>query len=272
MGFTILISQLLTSHILENMTPKVIAMAGKGGTGKTTTSALLIKYLTSRRLTPILAVDADANANLNELLGLDINMTIGEIRKELKGDLPIGMTRDQFMEMKIQQAIIEESGYDLLVMGQPDGPGCYCSANQYLAMTMERLATNYRYIIVDNEAGMEHLSRLNLRAIDHLLIVSDPSARGIMTARRIAEITEPLGLQVKSKHLIVNRAPSPLTPELEAKIGEAVAQSDLPLGGIFPSSDELIRQEITGGSYLELDDEVPILQTAFAAFDKIFSD
>ena len=255
----------------KNMTPKVIAMAGKGGTGKTTTSALLIKYLTSRQLTPILAVDADANANLNELLGLDINMTIGEIRKELKGDLPIGMTRDQFMEMKIQQAIIEESGYDLLVMGQPDGPGCYCSANQYLAMTMERLATNYRYIIVDNEAGMEHLSRLNLRAIDHLLIVSDPSARGIMTARRIAEITEPLGLQVKSKHLIVNRAPTPLTPELEAKINEAVAQSNMPLGGIFPASDELVRQEITGGSYLELGDEVPILQTAFATFDKIFA-
>ncbi len=254
------------------MTPKVIALAGKGGTGKTTTSALLIKYLISRKMTPILAVDADANANLNELLGLDIGMTIGEIRKDLKGELPIGMTRDQFMEMKIQQAIIEESGYDLLVMGQPDGPGCYCSANQYLAMTMDRLASNYKYIIVDNEAGMEHLSRLNLHSIDYLLIVSDPSARGILTARRIAEITEPLGLEVKNKHLIVNRTPTPLTPELEAKINEAVAESNLPLGGIFPSSDELIQQEITGGSYLELSEDVPMLKTAFAAFDKIFGE
>ncbi|MDR9500424.1 MAG: AAA family ATPase [Desulfurivibrionaceae bacterium] len=254
------------------MTPKIIAMAGKGGTGKTTLSALLIKYLVSRQQTPILAVDADANANLNELLGLDIDMTIGAIRQELKGDLPIGMTRDQFMEMKIQQAIIEESGYDLLVMGQPDAPGCYCAANQYLAMTMERLAGNYRYILVDNEAGMEHLSRLNLRVIDYLLIVSDPSARGILTARRIADITTPLGLEVKNKYLMVNRTPTPLSPELEAKISEAVADSHLPLGGIFPASDELIQQEIRGGSYLELEEDVPVLQTAFAAFDKIFSE
>ncbi len=214
------------------MTPKVIAMAGKGGTGKTTTSALIIKYLLEKKLTPVLAVDADSNANLNELLDLKVGTTIGEIRKDLKGDIPSGMTRDQFMEMKIQQSIIEESGFDLMVMGMPDGPGCYCSANQYLAMSMERLADNYRYIIVDNEAGMEHLSRLNLHTIDHLFIVSDPSARGIMTARRIAEITEPLKLIVKNKHLIVNRVPTPLSPELEAKINEAVEESDLPLGGI----------------------------------------
>ena len=253
------------------MTPKVIAMAGKGGTGKTTTSALLIKYLLAKKLTPVLAVDADSNANLNELLELNVGMTIGEIRKDLKSDMPPGMTRDQFMEMKIQQAIIEESGFDLLVMGQPDGPGCYCSANQYLAMSMDHLATNYRYILVDNEAGMEHLSRMNLRSIDYLLIVSDPSARGILTARRIAELTDPLGLEIKNKHLIVNRAPEPMTPELDAKIKEAVSKSDLPLGGIFPSSDDLIKQEITGGSYLKLAEDVPVVQTAFAAFDKIFA-
>lgn len=252
------------------MTPKVIAMAGKGGTGKTTTSALLIKYLIEKKLTPVLAVDADSNANLNELLELEVCSTIGEIRKDLKGDMPSGMTRDQFMEMKIQQAIIEDSGFDLLVMGQPDGPGCYCSANQYLAMTMEHLAGNYRYILVDNEAGMEHLSRMNLRSIDYLLIISDPSARGILTARRIAEITDPLGLVVKNKYLIVNRAPEPMTPELEAKIKEAVKESDLPLGGIFPASNELVQQEITGTSYLQLSSDVPVIKTAFATFDKIF--
>ena len=252
------------------MTPKVIAMAGKGGTGKTTISALLIKYLLEKKLTPVLAVDADSNVNLNELLELEVCSTIGEIRKDLKGDMPSGMTRDQFMEMKIQQAIVEDSGFDLLVMGQPDGPGCYCSANQYLAMTMEHLAGNYRYILVDNEAGMEHLSRMNLRSIDYLLIISDPSARGILTARRIAEITDPLGLVVKNKYLIVNRAPEPMTPELEAKIKEAVKESDLPLGGIFPASNELVQQEITGTSYLQLDNNVPVVQTAFATFDKIF--
>ena len=253
------------------MTPKVIALAGKGGTGQTTTTALLIKYLLKKQLTPVLAVDADANANLNELLQLEVGATIGQIRKELKGDLPPGMTRDQFMNMKIQQAIIEETGFDLLVMGQPDGPGCYCSANQYLAMAMDHLASNYRFIVVDNEAGMEHLSRMNLRVIDYLLIVSDPSARGILTARRIAEITGPLGLTVKNRYLIVNRTPEPMSAELEAKILEAVQESDLPLGGIFPSSEELIRQEITRGSYLQLADEVPVVQAAFAAFDRIFA-
>ena len=177
---------------------KVIALAGKGGTGKTTISALLIKYLREKQLTPVLAVDADSNANLNELLGLSVELTIGQIRKELKSDLPPNITRDQYMEMKIHQALIEESGFDLLAMGQPDGPGCYCAANQYLAMTMDHLAPNYRYILVDNEAGMEHLSRMNLRVIDHLLVISDPSARGILTARRIAELTGPLGIEIKT--------------------------------------------------------------------------
>ncbi len=251
---------------------KVIAMAGKGGTGKTTTSALLLNYLTKRKMTPVLAVDADANANLNELLALDINATLGEIRKEIKGDIPSGMSRDQFMEMKIHQALIEDSGFDLMVMGQPDGPGCYCAANQYLAMTMDKLSENYPYIVVDNEAGMEHLSRMNLRTIDHLLIVSDPSARGILTARRIADITGPLQLDVKQRHLIVNRAPDPVPPALQEKIDEAVAEAaDMPLAGIISSSEELIHQELSGNSYLQLPEESRVIQQSFAIFDRIFS-
>ena len=250
---------------------KVIALAGKGGTGKTTTSALLLKYLTARNMTPVLAVDADANANLNELLDLDVGVTLGEIRKELKGDIPPGMSRDQYMEMKIHQSLIEDTGYDLMVMGQPDGPGCYCAANQYLAMTMDKLAENYKYIIVDNEAGMEHLSRMNLRSIDYLLIVSDPSARGIMTARRIADITGPLQLEVKNKYLLVNRAPDPVPPALQEKIDEAVAEADLPLAGIISSSDDLINQELSGQSYLQLGDDTGVIRQAFAIFDTIFA-
>ena len=251
---------------------KVIAMAGKGGTGKTTTSTLLLKYLLSRKMTPVLVVDADANANLNELLDLDVATTLGEIRKEIKGDIPAGMSRDQFMEMKIHQALIEQPGFDLLVMGQPDGPGCYCAANQYLAMTMDKLAENYKWIIVDNEAGMEHLSRMNLRTIDHLFIISDPSARGILTARRIADITGPLQLDVKARHLIVNRAPDPVPPALQEKIDEAVAQADdMPLAGILSSSDELINQELSGTSYLELPEDTPVVRQAYAIFDNIFS-
>lgn len=250
---------------------KVIAMAGKGGTGKTTTSALLTRYLLQKKLTPFLLVDADANANLNELLGLDVNLTLGQIRKELKGELPPNVTRDQFMEMKIHQALIEETGFDLLVMGQPDGPGCYCAANQYLAMTMDKLAGNYKYIIVDNEAGMEHLSRMNLRSIDYLLVTSDPSARGIMTAKRISDITEPLGLEIKNQYLLVNRAPQPVPAALQEKINEAVAESGMELGGIIPSSDALINQELSGESYLHLDDSANVVTTVNEMFDKIFS-
>ena len=250
---------------------KIIAMAGKGGTGKTTTSALLLKYLTDRGMTPVLAVDADANANLNELLEQDVQLTLGEILRNIKGDIPAGMTRDQYMEMKIHQALIEESGYDLMVMGQPDGPGCYCAANQYLALTMDRLAENYAYIIVDNEAGMEHLSRMNLREIDYLLIISDPSSRGILTAKRIADITGPLGLEVKNRFLIVNRAPDPIPEALQEKIEGAVKEAGLPLGGVISSSNDLISQELTGTSYLKLADDAQVIQQSTAIFDTIFS-
>ena len=250
---------------------RIIAMAGKGGTGKTTLSALLLKYLIEQQMTPVLAVDADANANLNELLALNVGLTLGEIRKEIKSDIPVGMTRDQFMEMKIHQSLIEQKGYDLMVMGQPDGPGCYCAANQYLAMTMDKLAENYRFILVDNEAGMEHLSRMNLRQIDYLLIISDPSARGILTARRIADISGPLKLEVKNSYLIVNRAPEPVPPALQEKIAQAVSEAGLPLGGIISTSDDLVNQELHGRSYLELPNDSPVIRQVYDMFEKIFA-
>jgi len=251
---------------------KVIALAGKGGTGKTTTSALLAKYLKEKNLTPFLLVDADANANLNELLNLELGLTLGKIRKDLKSELPPNITRDQYMEMKIHEALIEETGFDLMVMGQPDGPGCYCAANQYLAMTMDKLAENYKYIIVDNEAGMEHLSRMNLREIDYLLVTSDPSARGILTAKRISDITEPLGLAIKKQFLIINRAPNPVSPPLQTKIDEAVSETGMNLGGIIHSSDDLINQELSGESYMLLDNEMEVVKEMYSIFDNIFTE
>jgi len=248
---------------------QVIAMAGKGGTGKTTLSALLLKYLVARGRTPVLAVDADANANLNELLGLSVHTTIGQIRKSMKGDLPPGMTRDQFMEMQVHQSLIEASGFDLMVMGQPDGPGCYCAANQHLSMVMDHLRDNYRSLVVDNEAGMEHLSRMNVRTIDCLLVVSDASARGILTAGRVAEITGPLGLEIGKKFLVVNRAPDPVPQALLDKIEQVTAASGLPLGGIIAASDDLVRQELSGQSYLDLPHDLSCVRQAFAIFDRV---
>lgn len=250
---------------------RIIAMTGKGGTGKTTISALLIKYFLKKGSTPILAVDADSNINLNELLAMDVDLTIGKIRKDLKQEPPPNMTRDQYMEMMVHQSLVEATGFDLLAMGHPDGPGCYCAANQYLSMTIDRLGGNYKNILVDNEAGMEHMSRMNLRKIDVLLVISDPSARGILTAGRISDLTEPLGLDIGKKYLIINRAPDPVPPELTAKIEEAAAASDLPLAGILPASDELVTRELSGESYLELADDVPFVQKAFKVFDKVFA-
>ena len=249
--------------------PKIIALAGKGGVGKTTITALLLNYLLARQKTPVLAVDADANANLNELLGLDVGLTIGQIRKEMKSELPAHITRDQYMEMKVHQALVEAQGFDLLSMGQPDGPGCYCSANQFLAMTMDHLAGNYQYILVDNEAGMEHLSRMNLRVIDLLLVVSDPSARGIMTAERIAALTGPLGVETKAKYLLINRVPAGVGPALKARIDQAITTSELSLGGLLPESPSLAEWELAGRSYLELPPEEPALTAAHEIFQQI---
>ena len=249
-------------------TAKVIAMAGKGGTGKTTTTALLIKYLVERELTPVMAVDADANANLNELLGLEVGTTMGEIRDRMKTETPQGMTKSEYMEMHIAQAIIESRGYDLLVMGQPEGPGCYCMANSILAQVMEGLARSYRYLIVDNEAGMEHLSRLNLRKIHTLFVVSDPSARGVLTAARIADLTNNLGVEVTNKVLIVNRVPQPVPDALDTHVKEAVAATDLQFGAYVPASEEIFNAEMAQQSLLDLPDDTEAVKAAWSVFEK----
>ncbi len=246
----------------------VIAMAGKGGTGKTTLTALLIKYLVSRNLTPVLAVDADANANLNELLGLEVDVTLGEIRDRMKTETPQGMTKNEFMELHINQAVIEAKGFDLLVMGQPEGPGCYCMANSILAQVMEKLARNYRYLLVDNEAGMEHLSRLNLRTIHALFVVSDPSARGVLTAARIADLTKALQVEVGQKVLIVNRVPEPVPEALDEHVKQAVSETDLVFGGYVPASQEIFQKEMAQESLLDLPEETPAVRQAFEIFDK----
>ncbi|MCD6198429.1 MAG: AAA family ATPase [Deltaproteobacteria bacterium] len=243
-------------------------MAGKGGTGKTTISALLIRYLVEKGLTPVLAVDADANENLNELLGLAVETSLGDLRERMKTETPPGMTKRDYMEMYINQAIIEAKGFDLLVMGQPEGPGCYCMANTILAQVIEGLARSYRYLIVDNEAGMEHLSRLNLRKIHTLFVVSDPSIRGIVTAARIADLTKALKVEVRNKVLVVNRVPNDLPTALEDQIQEVVQKTDLLFGGCIPASDDIFQSEIQQKSLLKLSAKTDIVQVITRIFDK----
>ena len=243
-------------------------MAGKGGTGKTTLSALLIRYLVEKGLTPVLAVDADANANLNELLGLSVETSLGDIRERMKTETPPGMAKRDYMEMYINRAIIEAKGFDLLVMGRPEGPGCYCMANTILAQVIEGLARSYRYLIVDNEAGMEHLSRLNLRKIHTLFVVSDPSIRGIVTAARIADLTKALKVEVKNKVLVVNRVPKDLPAALEDQIQEVVQKTDLLFGGCVPASDDIFQSEIQQESLLKLSAKADVVQVITRIFDK----
>jgi len=242
-----------------------IGLAGKGGTGKTTVAGLLVKYLVEKGKVPVLAVDADANANLNEVLGLEVQETLGDAREEMKKGVATGMTKDIFMQMKLEQALVEAKGYDLVVMGRPEGPGCYCAANTLLTNYLDRLIKNYAYIIVDNEAGMEHISRLTTNNIDLLLVVSDPSRRGIQAAARILDLTQELPLNIKKKVFLVNQAKE----NQEADIEKSAKEFGLELSGIIPE-DPLIREfDVSGKPTTQLTMESKAVEKAFKIFEVI---
>jgi CO dehydrogenase maturation factor len=243
-----------------------IALAGKGGTGKTTMAGLLIKYLVKKGKTPVLAVDADANANLNEVLGLEVQCTLGEAREDMKkGKVPSGMTKDVFMSMRLEQAIIESGDYDLIVMGQPEGTGCYCAANTLLTNYLERLTDNYPYIIMDNEAGMEHISRLTTKNIDVLLIISDPSRRGLQAAMRIHELAAHLNIGVKKSYLIVNQAKNGVPDD----VLDIAKENGLEIAGAVPEDDTVHEYDAAGRPTMQMPETSPAVEAAFAIFDKI---
>lgn len=245
-----------------------IALAGKGGTGKTTTAGLLIKYLVSKGKTPILAVDADANANLNEVLGLEVKDTLGQAREDMKkGKVPNGMTKDVFMEMRLEEAVAEEEGYDLVVMGQPEGAGCYCAANTLLTNLLERLVKNYEYVVMDNEAGMEHISRLTTNNVDVLLIVTDTSRRGLQAGLRIYNLAKELNVGVKKSYLIINRAKS----EPSDEVLELINQDGLELAGTIPDDETVYTFDLNGRATIEIGDENEAVRSAYAVFDKILA-
>ena len=245
-----------------------VALAGKGGTGKTTIAGFLIKYLVEKGKRPVLAVDADANANLNEVLGLQVEETLGDAREEMKKGVATGMTKDVFMEMKLQEAVVEASGFDLIVMGRPEGAGCYCAANSLLAMYLDKLMGNYEYLVMDNEAGMEHISRLTTNNIDVLLVVSDPTRRGVQAAARIVELTEELGLNINRKLVIVNQA----REGQDKGIQEMVEQHELVLVGIVPEDAELQEFDLNGRPTTELGKDNRAVAASYKIFEKIFGE
>lgn len=243
----------------------VIALAGKGGTGKTTLAGLLVKYLVEKGKTPVLAVDADANANLNEVLGLKVSETLGNAREEMKRGVAAGMTKDVFMEMKLQEAVVEAKGYDLVVMGRPEGSGCYCAANTLLTQYLEKLVENYRYIIVDNEAGMEHMSRLTTNNVDILLVVSDATRRGIQAASRILDLATELKLQIGRKYLLVNRAKQ----GQEQSVSDAVKGFGLDLAGIVPEDPLVQDYDLAGKPTVDLGTDSTALSAVYDIFERI---
>jgi CO dehydrogenase maturation factor len=244
----------------------LIAMAGKGGTGKTTVAAMFLRYLVEHGKTPVLAVDADANSNFNEVLGLRVEHTVGEAREEMKkGGGLVEITKTQLIEMRINQSLVEADGFDLIVMGQPEGPGCYCAANNLVAHYIDVLAKNYPYIIMDNEAGMEHLSRLTTRNVDRLVLVSDPSWRGIQAARRLQDLAKQLNVVTGNVALIVNRAMNGLSPKTQAEI-EA---QGLNLIGRIPDDPLIAEYDSEGRPTFNLPAESSALQAAYAIFARL---
>jgi len=245
----------------------IIAMAGKGGTGKTTVAGLLIRFLLKKGMTPVLAVDADSNANLNEVLGLEVATTLGQAREGMKDGVPPGMTRDVYMELKVEEALVESKGFDLVVMGRPEGSGCYCHANTLLSRYMDRLCGNYRVVVMDNEAGMEHISRLVSRRADILLIVSDATQRGIQAARRIHDLTQELNLEIKKDYVIINR----VNGDLPTAVKGAVEGAGLNFAG-YVEDDKLISQyDLEGRPTFELPDNAKSVQALNEIFEAIVS-
>ncbi|MGD9009255.1 MAG: AAA family ATPase [Desulfobacteraceae bacterium] len=243
-----------------------IALAGKGGVGKTTVAGMLIKYLVAKGKTPILAVDADSNANLNEVLGLEVHDTLGQAREDMKkGKVPSGMTKDVFMSMRLEQAVAEEQGFDLVVMGTPEGAGCYCAANSLLAGFLEKLVNNYSFVVMDNEAGMEHISRLTTKNVDLLLIVSDTSRRGLQAGMRINKLSKELNIGVAKSYLIVNQAKSDLPPE----VMDLISQDGLELAGTVPADDTVYEYDLKGKPTIAIDEDNPAVKAVFDIFDRI---
>ena len=240
----------------------VIAVAGKGGVGKTTLCGLLIQYLCESGKKPVLAVDADANSNLNEVLGVEIGPTLGELREEIeragsdpKYEIPKGITKSDWLEMRMMDALTEGDDFDLMVMGRSQGQGCYCFVNGLVQTQIQKLQSHYPYIVVDNEAGMEHVSRGILPNMEKVLLVSDCSRRGVQAAGRIAELMREMNFHPDTVGLIINRAPN---GELDQGTRAEIEKQGLTLLGVVPQDDTVYRFDCDGRPMVELPADSPV--------------
>ena len=251
----------------------VIAIAGKGGVGKTTLTGLIIQYLGKKGKGPILAVDADANSNLNEVLGVEVESTLGDVREEVAraemsktNPIPAGMSKADYMEFKFDDALIESDDYDLRVMGRTQGKGCYCFVNGLLQAQLQRLQKNYPYIIVDNEAGMEHISRGVLPSMETAILISDCSRRGVQAVGRIAELIKECDMHPKKIGLIINRAPGGV---LNAGTKEEIEKQGLTLLGVVPQDENVYDFDCQGSPIVDLPEDSPVRKAIEEIIDRM---
>jgi CO dehydrogenase maturation factor len=245
-----------------------IALAGKGGTGKTTTGGLIIRSLTEKNKGTVLALDADPNSNLNEILGVRVTNTVGMIREDFKKQAPRltgGIYKDQLVEMNVHQSLVESKGFDLLAMGRGEGPGCYCYANNLFKKYIDILQDNYSYIVMDNEAGMEHLSRRTTSNVNFLLIISNPSPKGILTASRIKELSEEMGIKAGKIFLIINR----VSGEIDSRLKDYIKEKNLDLLGVIGEDKNIYEMDINGKTVFDLPDGSPALKKVNNLMKKI---
>ena len=258
-----------------------IALAGKGGTGKTTIAALGIKYLVQSQPGAVLAIDADPSSNLNIALGTELGWTVGDIREDMlsnvkkslaqggaaMGALEGGMTKREYLDYQIQTSLIEGNQFDLIAMGRSEGTGCYCAVNHNLREVLDAIRKNYRFCVIDNEAGLEHLSRRTSRDIDHLLVISDPSERGLVTAERIASFRKEFDINIKNTYLILNRLAGEITPSIKAHIDRL----DIPLLGTIPSDATVLDYEYSSKPIIDMPDETVIYQALIKMLGQILT-
>ena len=251
---------------------KTIALAGKGGVGKTTICGLLISYLAEKNKGPILAVDADANENLNEVLGMEIETTLGAIREEIEhaedkdSGFPKNMTKQEYLDTYFTRALTESDYYDLLVMGRTQGSGCYCYVNGMLTSQIGKYSGNYKYIVVDNEAGMEHISRGILPKVDTIIMVSDCSVRGVQAAAKIFELSKALKIGAKQMKLIINRAPASGPSE---SVLREVEKAGMDLLCVLPHNDTIYEYDGEGRPTITIPADDPFRVKLYEALDTL---
>lgn len=245
-----------------------IALAGKGGTGKTTISAMIIKYLINKGKGPILAIDADPSANLNMVLGVDLDYTVGGIREDMlkqvqssqnvtgaaRGSIAGGMSKHDYLDYEIHSSLIESDKFDLIAMGRSEGPGCYCAVNHTLRDILDKLSHNYPFVVMDNEAGMEHLSRRTTKDVDYLFIISGPTQRGLSAAAGIVDLKDELAINIKNSYFILNRVPG----EIPQPLQETINNLEVPFLGPVPADNNVMEFDFSGKPLIELENDSPV--------------